>query len=293
MTTVWARCEGAFMGHAIASQYDSSIFMALNVGESLCTCKEYNGPDILSKHLYLYHTKRYEVGEITKYIHQEALTHINTRSSTITQESFRFNQSTIDELVQSAHQKSDGHTASIGPAQRSYPLAFCAYINDEDLADVTMSEAKLTHHSPLAGQVATIVNLICRSLLRNRNWSDSVNAAFTEANLHDDVKNVLMRHRRWPNPINETHPAYAPTILNAALHYVATSRSTEEAIEAAAYAKHKDYCTPIVGILAGARWGVPEKMFKDHKDTSSLVALRTTANRLINLWSTNPCDISV
>ncbi|CAF1202109.1 unnamed protein product [Adineta ricciae] len=292
MSTVWARCEGAFIGHAIASQYDPSIFMALNVAESLIQFKEYNGPDILARHLYLYHTKRCEVGEITKYIYQAASTSINSQSPT-SRETFCFNPSKINGFVQSAHDRTGGYTASCGPAQRSYPLAFCAYITDDNLVDITMQEARLTHQSPIAGQVAVIVNSICRSLLRNHNWQAAVNSAFTQARLHDDVKNILMRHGRWPNPLVETHPAYAPTILNSVLHYVSASRSVTEALELAKYAKNKTYCLPIVGILAGARWGVSEDMYKSHIDNADLTAMRTAANKLINLWPVSRTDVSV
>jgi ADP-ribosylglycohydrolase len=291
MTTILTRCEGAFVGHAIASQYDPSIFMALNVSDSLLDCREFNGSDILSRHLYLYHTKKCEIGEITKYIYQEALKHNNTQSS-ITREHFRFDQSIIDETVKSAEKKYDGRTAGCSPAQRSYPLAFCAYISDNDLVDCTLSEAKLTHYSSLAGEVALVVNLICRSLLKNTDWNDAVNAAFTMPNLHEDIKNVLLRYRRWPNPAVETHAAYAPTVLNAALHYVESSRNPAQAI-ANAYAKDKHYCTPIVGILAGARWGIPEQMFKDNINDSKLKTIRETANKLINLWNIKLDAVSV
>jgi len=291
MANIPTCCEGAFIGHAIASQYDPSIFMALNVGESLLDCKEYNGSDILSRHLYLYHTRKCEIGETTKYIYQQALQH-NSGQSSLTRESFRFDQKMIDEFVKLADKKYDGHTGGCGPAQRSYPLAFCAYISDDDLVDCTFSEAKLTHYSSLAGEVAVIVNLICRSLLKNEDWSDAVNSAFSVPNLHDDIKNVLLRFRRWPNPVVETHAAYAPTVLNAALHYVDASKNSAQAI-ANAYAKDKHYCAPIVGILAGARWGIPEEMFKDNINDSKLKTIRETANKLVNLWNIKPDAVSV
>ncbi|CAF4979459.1 unnamed protein product, partial [Rotaria sp. Silwood1] len=107
----YTRCEGAFIGHAIASQYDPSILMALNVSESLLECKKFDGSDILSRHLYLYHTKKCEIGEITKYVYQEGIKRIGAQSS-ITRENFRFQQSTIDEIVKLAHNKYDGYTAA-------------------------------------------------------------------------------------------------------------------------------------------------------------------------------------
>ncbi|CAF1087157.1 unnamed protein product [Adineta steineri] len=272
MTTLLARFDGAFVGHAIASNHNSSVLMASNLGESLLDCKGFNGPDILSRYLYLYHVNKCEIGEITKYVYQQALTHINTRSS-INRKQFLFDQSIVDEFVKAADKKYDGYTAGCGPVQRSFPLAFCAYISDEDLADISMAEAKLTHYSPLAGQVAAIVNCICRGLLKNQTWHDAVNSAFTIPNLHEDIRMILGRHARWSNPATTTHPAFAPTVLNAALHYVSSSKNAAQAI-AAADAKDRNYCAPIVGILAGARWGIPEEMFIDNINNSQLKNLQ-------------------
>jgi ADP-ribosylglycohydrolase len=286
MNSIFQRCEGAFIGHAIASQYDPSIFMALNVSNSLLECKAFNGPDILSRHLYLYHTKKCEIGEVTKYIYQAALRHTNGQSS-LTRQNFLFDQSIIDETIQLADKNYNGQTAGCGPAQRSYPLAFCSFISDEDLFEYTKLEAKLTHYSPLAGEVAGIVNLICRSLLKNTSWSDAVSSAFAAPGLHQDISAIFGRHHRWQHPAVETHSAYAPTVLNAALHYITTSDNPAQAI-AKAHSKDKHYCTPIVGILAGARWGIPVEMFRDNIKDEQLKTLRETANKLSNCWKLQP-----
>jgi len=286
MLNTSTRCEGAFIGHAIASQYDPSIYMALNVSDSLLDYNKFNGPDILSRHLFLYHTKKCEIGEVTKYIYQQALKYTNGQSP-LTREHFLFDQSIIDEMVKLADKNSNGQTAGCNPAQRSYPLAFCRFISDDDLLDFTNLEAKLTHYNPLAGQVAGIVNLICRSLLNDQNWSDAVSSAFATPKLHVDIQNIFGRHHRWSHPAVETHSAYAPAVLNAALHYVSTSDNAAQAI-AKAHAHDKSYCTPIVGLLAGTRWGIPVEMFRDNINDSQLKTLRETANKLSDLWKSKP-----
>jgi ADP-ribosylglycohydrolase len=260
--------------------------MALNVSDSLLACRAFNGPDILSRHLYLYHTKKYEIGEVTKYIYEVALERTNGKTP-LTRENFRFDQSLIDEAVQLADKKYGGHTAGCSPAQRSYPLAFCAFIPDDDLLDFTKLEAKLTHQSLLAGEVAGIVNIICRSLLKNKSWSEAVSSAFTTPQLHADIQAIYGRHHRFATPAVETHSAYAPTVLNAALHYVASSTDPAQAI-AKAHAKDKHYCTPLVGILAGARWGIPVEMFRGNINDAQLITLRETANKLNDLWKVKP-----
>ncbi|CAF2119903.1 unnamed protein product [Rotaria magnacalcarata] len=282
MMNALTRCEGAYIGHAIASQYDPSIYMSLNVSDSLLACQKFDGPDILSRHLYLYHTQRYEIGETTKYIYQEALVRIGTRTSP-TRENFLFKQSCIDEMVQIAHKKCDGLTAGCGPAHRSYPLAFCHFISDDDLYEYSTLEAQLTHYSPLAGQVAGIVNVICRSLLKNKSWDDAVNLAFSAPRLHKDVQQIYGRHHRWSNPAVETHAAYAPTVLNNALHHVAASKNASQAM-AKADGKEKFYSLPIVGVLAGAYWGISAELFKDNIDDSKLKRLRDAAAKLSSFW---------
>ncbi|CAF2721099.1 unnamed protein product [Rotaria sp. Silwood2] len=206
--------------------------MTLNVTENLLECQKFDGPDILSRHLY---TRECEIGEITKYIYQELIKR-NGSQSTLTLENFCFDQSMIDEIVKLADKKFDGHTAACSPAQRSYPLAFCQYISDDDLFDFTMLEAKLTHYSPIAGQVAV----------------------FTTPRLHNDIQNVLLCHRRYVYPDVKARVVYAPTVLNDALYFVGGWENTTQ-VTANAHRKDKYYCAPIVGILAGARCEISEE----------------------------------
>ncbi len=209
------------------------------------------------------------------------------RLSLLTRESFRFEPTKIDEFVKLADKKCGGHTAGCNPAQRSYPLAFCAYISDVNLYETTRLEAELTHYSPLAGQVAGIVNQICRSLLRNATWIDAVSSAFTTPQLHEDIKVISFRHHRSIAPTVPTHAAYAPTVLTAALHCVASSKSAAEAI-AKAQQHGNHYCMAIVGILAGTRWGIPVEIFQEYITDERLKICRETANRLIALWKIQP-----
>ena len=283
MTTKSAQCEGAFLGHALASGYDASIYLALNISDSLIEKKTFDGPDILSRYLHFYHTKRCEVGEMTKYVYEQAVQSKAPERRHLAREDFRMDQSTIDGFVQLADKKFNGNTSGCGPAQRSYPLAFCSFISDDDLYDFTVAEAKLTHFSPIAGQVAGIVNRICRSLLKNQSWSTAVTSAFTAGNLHRDVTAVLGRYGRFVTPAIEVHPAYAPTALNAALHYISQTNNAETAISEA-MKNGKPYCVAMVGILAGARWGIPVEMFQEKINDEKIVLLRETASALSNFW---------
>ncbi|CAF0976879.1 unnamed protein product [Adineta ricciae] len=73
----------------------------------------------------------------------------------------------INESAKTTHDRLDDYTAGCGPAQRSFPLAFCSWIDDDNLLDVSENETVLTHSRSLSESVAGVVNSICRSLLRN------------------------------------------------------------------------------------------------------------------------------
>jgi hypothetical protein len=101
--------------------------MATNISDSLLERKQFDGPDILSRYLYLYHTKHYEIGETTKYLYQIALNNIQTagNNSSITRQDLLLNENTINEYVKITDDKLGGYTAACGPAQRSFPPALC------------------------------------------------------------------------------------------------------------------------------------------------------------------------
>jgi ADP-ribosylglycohydrolase len=289
MLNIQARCNGVFIGHAIASQFDSSVQMSQQLSESLLELKRFDGPDIMSRYLYLYHTKRYDLGETTKIVYQNFKDQIKTDRghSPVCREDFLFDQLFIDETVKLADNKLGGYTAGCGPAHRSFSLALCPWIDDDDLFDLAKAEAKLTHYSPLAGQVSGIINLICRSLLRDKTWQDAVQSAFLTPALHVDVSAVYLEYNRWCTPSKETHPAYAPTVLNAALHYITSSSSAVEAIEKANIGKNF-YCLPIIGVLSGALWGIPIEMYKNKVDNAHFKVIHDIANKFSNQWTSQP-----
>jgi hypothetical protein len=286
MTSIHTRCEGAFLGHAIASQYDGSNQLALHLSESIFTLKRFDGPDILSRYLYFHHTTKCDIGETARFVYHDLKGKIKSNDqSTLTRDHFLFHQLSIDETVKIADTNFNGLTAGCNPAHRSFPLALCPWIDDDDVFGFSMKEAALTHQNPLAGQVAGIVNVLCRSLLRNGNWHQAVNTAFSTPRLHQDVSDILMRYSRSAYPIKNTHAAYAPTVLNAALHYVSSSTNAKEAIEKA-QDKDKFYCSPIVGLLAGVQWGVPSSMWQNGSKSSQLLHdIRETTNKMSSLWN--------
>ena len=294
MATSTREFDQTFVGHAVASEFDASVLMALNVSESLLACKGFNGPDILSRHLFLYQTKKAEVGDTTKFIHdhliQNQLKAKVTSGKPLTAADFLLDQATIDQVVKMADEKLNGRTAGCGPAQRSYPLALCEYVKDDDLYRVSLQEAQLTHFSPIAGQVAGIVNVTIRQMMRGKSWSDAVAHAFTMPNLHEDVIQVSFGFHRRPNLTNNPQPGYAPAALNAALYYTNRAANAGEAI-ATAQANDKNFSVSLVGVLAGARWGLEKSLYENMIKGSQLPTLRTAGNNLAAIWKSKTSDV--
>lgn len=199
------------------------------------------------------------------------------------EEFLNFSPWTSLEYVKITDRHLDGHTAGCSPAQRSFPLALCSWINDDDLFELSMKEAALTHYNSLAGQVAGIVNVICRSLLKKKSWHDAVESAFSMPRLDTDVLNVHARYGRSPHPFVKKHPAYAPEVLNAALHYVHSSNNAMQAINIARI-NGQYCCAPIVGIIAGALWGIPQDMYINKVNDAQFTTIRDRATKLSSQW---------
>ena len=286
MTSIQSICDGVFLGQLIGSNYDSSSLLAVQLSESLIELKRFDGPVVLSKYLFIYHQKRCAVGNILRCLYDElyAKTGQTNDSSPMSVEDFRFDSSIIEQTVKFVDEKYQNATAACGPAHRSFPLALCPSISDDDLFEISIKEAALTHFNPIAGQVSGIINLILRSLLRTNDWTLSIENAFATARLHEDVVDILYRFTRWPTLSRSTHPAYAPAVLNAALFYVQRSENFQNAIELAKQSEKLNVLT-LVGLLGGARWGVPTAMFTVQNDQNNVKTMRNAANRLTNLWN--------
>lgn len=287
MAETQRRCDGAFLGLGLASQFDGSTQMAIQLSESLLELKAFDRPQIMSKYISLSNSAQHGFGEVAtsvwSFLKAGQKSNVGNRSASSTS-SHLFSQEDIDAAVQLVDKKLKGLTAACGPAHRSFPLAFCPWIDDDDLFEVSMQEAALTHANPIAGQVAGIVNLICRALLKNQTWDDAINVAFATPGLHGDVGDICMRYCRYNPGDQGLHPAYAPAALNAALYYVTNSNDVQDAIQKAKL-KEQFYCVNIVGILAGVRWGVPVEVYRNLPNGSQIRVLRDTASRMSRLWT--------
>ncbi|CAF1083098.1 unnamed protein product [Rotaria sp. Silwood1] len=253
-------CEHMMLGQAIADNFQASTDMALSLGKSLQKYKAFKESSVMSHYLYLYHLSKPNVGETTKLVYQELKATITKAPNKLTREQFKFPIEKIKNASQSAHEQLKGLSSGCNPALRSFPLACCPWINDDTLFQIACDEAQLTHYSNTAAQVSGLTNLICRRLIKGDEWADAIKAAFTTVpNLLGEIQEIQHRYQNDTVLNSRVHAAYAPNTLHTALYCVTKADSFESALKHA-YELDKLFCPILVGILAGARWGVPLSM---------------------------------
>jgi ADP-ribosylglycohydrolase len=259
MTTPSAadRCRGVLLGLAAGDKNGGPIRMAMHVAESLRDWGRFDPADILRRYLNWWKAGAFDTGPVS----DRALELITTGMP-------------VPEATAQVHHEFGGKTAGCNPAHRSAPLSMLAAIADEDLAASTMAEAQLTHHDPLAGEVAAAVNRLCRMLIRGVPW--------------DDALRPFARFIDQEGPGN--NGGFAPDVLRAAVYFVGTSADFAEALERSlAFAGPANYCPVLVGTIAGARWGASAIPPTALAHVDLLVGVRATAEALAAGWGST-CD---
>jgi ADP-ribosylglycohydrolase len=144
-----------------------------------------------------------------------------------------------------------------------------AAIADKDLGACAMTDARLTHYDPMAGEIAATVNKLCRSLIHGEAWD------------------VALRHCR--NFINLEGPGnnggFAPDVLRAAVYFVNKSACFAEALEKSlVFAGPANYCPVLVGAFAGVRWGASAIPPSSLAHVDILPSVNTAAEALAGGW---------
>jgi ADP-ribosylglycohydrolase len=280
-------CENAMLGHALANNFQMPTYMALSLGKSLQKLGKFDQADVMSYYLHLCHISQCDIGEVTKLVYEELKASLTTKSDTLTRNHFKFSVDQIQHASRSAHDKLKGLSSGCNPAQRSFPLAFCPWITDEQLFKTACDEASLTHFSATAGQVSGLVNLICRRLLQSDDWDTAVKTAFlTAPNLLGEIREIRSRYEHDTVLNTHGHPAYAPNTLNTSLYCVTNADSFENALQRASEIDNK-YCPTLVGLLAGARWGVPKSIL-DNCHHGKVNEIRQIAKCFTDEWNKPP-----
>jgi len=158
------------------------------------------------------------------------------------------------EASEQANHEVSGRTAGCGPAHRAAPLAILD-VNDKELVDIIIQEAKLTHWHPLAADVSVATVLLCRKLLQGNDWHTSL--AFARKGRMSETQKSLEMH----NIEDLKGDGYAPNVLAAAVYFLMNSSSLDEAIKRSIdFAGPANYCPVLVGSIGSARWGGEQKL---------------------------------
>jgi ADP-ribosylglycohydrolase len=145
--------------------------MALTLAESLAECRRFDVDDLGDRYLAWYRSGRaFDTGAVAWQVLQRV----------------DEGQSWRDAAAR-VHDESDGMTAGCNAAHRVAPLSLAGFIADDALPVVAAESARLTHWHPLAGDAASAVAVLCRSLLRGRPWD----AALADAAAGWDPGRVL------------------------------------------------------------------------------------------------------
>ena len=156
-----------------------------------------------------------------------------------------------EEAVRIAHKKLGGNSGGCGPVHRAAaPLALCPHIPTSQLAETAIREARLTHYDSVAGDVLAAVALLIRYSIDGSGGGDLARAGrgrlpVTQAALEGGA-------------IQPAKPSgYAPDALQAAIYFLQSSTSLEEALERSiTFAGPGNHCPILVGAIGEAfEWG--------------------------------------
>jgi ADP-ribosylglycohydrolase len=254
-TAAGDRCRGVLIGLAAGDQIGGPIRMAVRLAESLFDCGGFNPADILERYLAWWRQGAFDTGPVS----DRALALVAAGMP-------------VEAATAQVHREFGGMTAGCNPAHRSPPLAMCAAVADDDVAGCALAEARLTHHDPLAGEVAAAATRLCRALVRGGGW---------------DV--ALLRVGGFAAPEGPgSNGGYAPDVLRAALHFVGSSARFTEALDRSlAFAGPSNYCPVLVGAVAGARWGASAVPSPALAHVEILPRVRAAADALAAGWVEN------
>jgi ADP-ribosylglycohydrolase len=230
------KAAGVLLGLAAGDKIGGPVRMALRVAESLLERKSLDLSDIGARYLHWWRSGAFDTGPTVANV------------LTLVDGGLPYTQA-----ADRVHEVAGGMTAGCNPAHRSAPLSMSSAVGDTELIAAAISEARLTHRHPLAGDIAAAVVCLCRSLIRSRPWAESLEAAASERS--SATRRILESAADFPS----SSSGFAPDALHAAVHFVGTSGSFREALERSlAFAGPPNYSPVLVGSIGGARWGIGE-----------------------------------
>lgn len=227
------RCRGVLLGLAAGDKNGGPIRMAVRLAESLLELGRFDPTDIVGRYLQWWREGAFDTGPVSG----RALELMATGMSYL-------------EASAQVHRELDGQTAGCNPAHRSSPLAMLASLTEDDLPACAITEARLTHYDPVAGDVAAAITVLCRCLILGTTWECALQRSAETRRA--ETNEALSAVQGGPG----TSGGYAPEVLRAAVYFVGSSFSFTEAMSRSlAFAGPANYCPVLVGSIGGARWG--------------------------------------
>jgi ADP-ribosylglycohydrolase len=227
------RCRGVLLGLAAGDRNGGPIRMAVRLAESLLELGRFDPADAVGRYLRWWGEGAFDTGPVSGRALELMAAGMSSSAASA-----------------QVHRESGGKTAGCNSAHRSSPLAMLASLADNDLPDCAITEARLTHLDPLAGDVATAVSVLCRSLIRGVAWESAVQRSAGER--QTERSGTLFSVPDGPG----TSSGFAPEVLRAAAYFVGSSSSFSEALERSVlFAGPANYSPVLVGAIGGARWG--------------------------------------
>jgi ADP-ribosyl-[dinitrogen reductase] hydrolase len=227
------RVKGILFGLAAGDKIGGPLRMALQTAESLVQCNGFDVDNVAGRYLAWWKQEGFDTGPTADKVFQR----VSSGRS-------------FDEAARQVHEEKKGYTAGCNPAHRAAPLAMCANLTDDDLANAATADSVLTHYHPLAGDVSAAVVSLCRALVCGREWSKALEMARqgrlpqTRAALTDSSESNL------------NTGGFAPDVLAAAVHFVGANSQFSAALRGALnFAGPANYCPVLAGSIGGARWG--------------------------------------
>ncbi len=235
-----ARVESALMGLAAGDRIGGPTAMALALGECLVSIRGFDPDKVLEAYWAWWRRDGRDSGPTAAAVFQAMDGGLGHRES-----------------IMQAHLQSGGQSAGCNPLHRCAPLAVAGFITDDDLPGVVRADAALTHHDPIAGDVAAAGALLLRGLVKGLSWVDSLAWATSAGGAR--LATWLFLADALPKP-----DGYAPHVLQAAMHFAFGSDSFATALSNTLdYAGPANYSPVVVGALGGARWAtssIPESL---------------------------------
>ena len=132
----------------------------------------------------------------------------------------------------------NGATAGCGPAHRIAPLAGFKKIKTNQLIELALQEASITHLHPNAGKCSAIMAMLCRFLLEGCSWEESKKKIIQ----NDTIQSTWLDIKK----ANLNNGGYVLDVMHSAMHFLDMKDSLEKSLS---FAGPANYCPVIVGII--------------------------------------------